>query len=318
MSIREVKYKLPKELLDCFYEVYSINIVDLILKSFERNRKTSFRINSIKGNYEEISKELRSNRIKFVNHSVVKNAFVLKDGNERQLNKLKCYEEGKIYVQNISSMLPPMFLELEKGQRILDMCAAPGSKTSIIASMIENQGEVLANEKDYIRLERLKYNLNKQGARCVNVINEDGRKLGRAHKEKFHRILLDAPCSGEGTISLSSPQTYRGWSKKNVAKNSSLQKKLIDSAIEALKKDGVLIYSTCTISPEENEDVIEYVLENHKDVCLENVDINMSNVMSGLKSYRDKKYSKEMHKTKRIIPNEYMEGFYIAKLRKTI
>lgn len=316
MEIKNAAYKLSKEFLETLYNIYSPVTVDSILKSFIDGRKTTLRINKLKTTVNDVQRELRSNGIGFSNSSFLKEAFILNKARESQITKLNCYKEGSIYIQNLSSMLPPMFLDLEKGQAILDMCAAPGGKTTEIASIIDNQGEITANEINIIRRERLKYNVQKQGASCIEVIGMDGKILGDIFEEKFDRVLLDAPCSGEGTIELKRRESYKGWSTKFIRENSKLQKKLLESGIKALKKGGILIYSTCTISPEENEEIVDYALNKYPNLRVMNLSINVKNSIQGLNVYKDKKYNDNIKKALRVIPNEEMEGFFVCKLKK--
>lgn len=316
MQIKNAAYKLSKEFLETLYNIYSPVTVDSILKSFIEGRKTTLRVNKLKTTVNDVQRELQSNGIGFSNSSFLKEAFILNKARESQITKLNCYNEGSIYIQNLSSMIPPMFLDLEKGQTILDMCAAPGGKTTEIASIIDNQGEITANEINIIRRERLKYNVQKQGASCIEVIGMDGKVLGDTFQEKFDRVLLDAPCSGEGTIELKRRESYKGWSTKFIRENSKLQKKLLESGIKALKKGGILIYSTCTISPEENEEVVDYALNKYPNLRVMNLSLNVKNSMQGLNVYKDKKYNDNLKKALRVIPNEEMEGFFVCKLKK--
>lgn len=316
MEIKNAAYKLPKEFLEMLYSIYSPITVDSILKSFIEGRKSTLRANKLKTNIMEIQKELRENKISFSNSILLKEAFILNKVKESQITKLNCYNTGSIYLQNLSSMLPPLFLDLEKGQAILDMCAAPGGKTTEIASIIENEGRIIANEINTIRRERLRYNLQKQGASCVEVTDMDGKVLGDKFNEKFDRVLLDAPCSGEGTFELKRHESYKGWSSKFIHENSKLQKKLLESGIKALKKGGILIYSTCTISPEENEEVVDYALNKYPNLRVMNLNLSIKNSMQGLTSYKDKIYNDNLKKALRVIPNEEMEGFFVCKLKK--
>ncbi|KGK87677.1 RsmB/NOP family class I SAM-dependent RNA methyltransferase [Clostridium sp. HMP27] len=316
MEIKNAAYKLSKEFLETLYNIYSPVTVDSILKSFIDGRKTTLRVNKLKTTINDVQRQLRSNGIGFSNSSFLKEAFILNKARESQITKLNCYKEGSIYIQNLSSMLPPMLLDLEKGQTILDMCAAPGGKTTEIAAIIDNQGEITANEINIIRRERLKYNVQKQGASCIEVIGMDGKVLGDTFQEKFDRVLLDAPCSGEGTIELKRRESYKGWSTKFIRENSKLQKKLLESGIKALKKGGILIYSTCTISPEENEEIVDYALNKYPNLRVMNLSINVKNSIQGLNVYKDKKYNDNIKKALRVIPNEEMEGFFVCKLKK--
>lgn len=317
MSIQEVKNNLPEELIEILEEIYTIGELDSIYRSFDRGRYTSFRINTLRGNYKEVSEDLIKNKIKFNNYHYIKNAFTSRDSRENNFKQLKSYEEGKIYLQNISSMIPACYLNLKKGMTILDMCAAPGSKSTQIADITNNRCTILANDINEIRRKRLQYNIEKQGATSVIVLGSDGRALGKRLKGYFDRVLLDAPCSGEGTLHFKNNKKLLTWSEKKIKEYSKNQKKLIDSGYIALKDNGVLVYSTCTLNPYENEEVISYALNKYNDLKLEKVNFESKNIKRGLINFREKNYGDEMKKTLRIIPNEYCEGFFIAKLIKT-
>lgn len=176
---------------------------------------------------------------------------------------------------------------------------------------MENKGYILANEIDSIRCERLRYNIEMQGTNIVEVINKRGEKVGKEYKEEFDKVLLDAPCSGEGRFLGNSPKTYRNWSKKTVNELAKLQKKLLKSAYEALKPGGILVYSTCTLNKKENEEVLEWALENLE---LKLLDINL-NLREKLQGFNEG-LNKEISKSIRILPSKNMEGFFIAKFKK--
>lgn len=316
MSIKEVKNSLPKELIEILENIFTDGQLDLIYKSYYRGRNTTFRINTLKGNTKEVMDELSMNKIKAVNHPVLKNAFIAKGIKESNLRRLEAYKYGKIYLQNLSSMLPPLFLDLKEELVVLDMCAAPGGKSLYMADLTKNKATILANDVNEIRRERLNYNIEKQGANSIIVLGADGCSIGKRLNKYFDRVLLDVPCSGEGIITLKSSKVYKGWNEKKVALCSKLQKRLFDSAYNALKPGGIMVYSTCTLNPFENEEVIEYALNKYPDLRLEKINLELPNVIRGLSKYKEKIYSEEITKSIRIIPNENMEGFFIAKLVK--
>lgn len=180
-----------------------------------------------------------------------------------------------------------------------------------MAGMMKNEGYILANELDSIRCERLKYNVEKQGAKIIEVINRRGEKVGEEHKEEFDKVLLDAPCSGEGRFLGTNVGTYRNWSVKTVNQLAKLQKKLLKSAYEALKPDGIMVYSTCTLNKEENENVLQWAIEN-LNVKLLDIDLEFKEKIQGFNDGLDKSINKSI----RILPSKNMEGFFVAKLKK--
>ena len=313
LSVLEVKRKLSRDFIKEIYEIYSPLVCDKILAGLNGERNTTLRVNAIKTNVQEIMKVLKENNIKFERVMWYKDGLILKNSNEKQINALKIYEEGLIYLQSLSSMIPPLVLEPKEGEKILDLTAAPGGKTTEIAALMNNNGYILANEIDKIRCERLKYNVEKQGASIIKINNGKGEKLGEIHKEEFDKILLDAPCSGEGTFLANQPKTYTSWSLRTVNELAKLQKKLIKSAYEALKPNGTMIYSTCTINLEEDEKIVDWAIKN---LNLRVIDINLNIEEKNKLPITTENKDKSINKTIKIMPSKNMEGFYIAKLQK--
>ena len=285
--------------------------VDKILLGMAVNRNTTLRVNTIKYNIQDLMTQLKINNIKFERVSWYNDGLVLKNRAEKEIQKLDIYNEGNIYIQSLSSMIPPLVLAPKSGDKVLDLTAAPGSKTTQLAALMKNTGEIIANELDTIRFERLKYNIEKQGATIVKSINSRGEKLGEKYPEYFDKVLLDVPCSGEGRFIINEPKTYRDWSMKKVNSLVKLQKKLLTSAYKALKKNGVMVYSTCTINKFENEFILDWGIKN---LGLKIVDINLAikDSIHGDNERLDKSIDKSM----KILPSKSMEGFFIAKLKK--
>ena len=311
MSILELKKRLPKDFIDNLYETYSPLTVDKILSGMLGERSTTLRANNIKTTIQELMKILKENNIKFERVEWYKDALVIKNAKEKQIQSLEAYKKGLLYLQSLSSMIPPIILDPKPGEKVLDLTSAPGSKTTQIASMMENEGYILANELDKLRCERLKYNIEIQGAKIVEVINQRGEKVGENYKEKFDKVLLDAPCSGEGRFLGNNVATYRNWSIRNVAQLAKLQKKLLKSAYEALKVNGIMVYSTCTLNKEENEKVLDWAI-NNLNLKLIDINIDIKGKMQGFNENLDKSIKKAI----RILPTKKEEGFFIAKLRK--
>lgn len=222
---------------------------------------------------------------------------------------------GYYYVQEISSMLSVLALDPKPNEFILDMCASPGSKTTQIAARMENTGTLIANDIKMDRIRILASNLEKCGATNTIITRKDGVALcaGLAKLNyKFDKILLDAPCSGEGTLR-SSPKTFLMWNIKVVENLSRMQKKLLAFALKALKKDGVLVYSTCTHSPEENEEIIDFALKNFP-VRVESIHLPLKS-RPGITNWKNQTYDNEVKKTCRIYPQDNdSEGFFVSKI----
>ena len=308
LSVLEVKRRLPDEFVENLYELYSPGTVDKILSGMSGERSTTIRVNTLKTTMLELMKNLKEEAIKFNRVLWYENALEIINANEKQLQKLLNYENGEFYLQSLSSMVPPLVLEPEENEKILDLTAAPGSKTTQMSMMMQNKGYILANELDKIRCERLKYNVKMQGAKIVEVKNGRGEKIGEQYPEFFDKVLLDAPCSGEGRFLANQVGTYRNWSIKTVKQCAKIQKKLIKSAYQALKTNGIMVYSTCTLNKEENEEILQWAIEN---INLQMLDISIK-IPNTLKAFGDKNIEKAI----RMLPSKSQEGFFVAKLRK--
>lgn len=313
LSITEAKNRLPQDFINELYENYSPLMVDKILIGMNNTRYTSLRVNTIKYNIQDLMKYFKEKNIKFERVPWYKDALIIKNANEKAIQKLDIYEKGYIYLQSLSSMVPPIVLNPKAGERILDLTAAPGSKTTQLAGIMNNEGYILANELDKIRCERLKHNVEVQGATIVEVINSRGEKLGETHENSFDKVLLDTPCSGEGRFLAYSSATYRDWSLKTVNQLTKLQKKLFDSAYKAVKPGGTIVYSTCTINKNENEFILDWILNNYK-VKLLDINLNIKDSIQG----SNEGLNKEINKSIKILPSKDMEGFFVAKLKKEI
>ena len=272
------KSKLPIDFINELNNDFTERNVDKILTGMSEERYTTFRVNYLKSNEVEVEDELVKNGLEFEKVRITEsnfnfNAYVIYNKNEKDLSKLKIYEDGKIYVQSISSMIPPIILRPEPGERVLDMAAAPGGKTTQMAAMMNNEGYILANEIDKFRCEKLKYNVEKQGASIVHIINKDGTQLNNSAKS-FDKILVDAPCSGEGRFIVSNKKTYEHWSLKMQKELVEIQKKLLSNAINLCKINGTILYSTCALSLAENEKVIDWAINNFN-IEIEKININI-------------------------------------------
>ena len=189
---------IPNFLIEKLAIQYGEELTKKILEGYSKKRKVTLRVNTIKSNIDEIKNVLNQNNIEYRNVTWSKEALIIEQAREQEIKKLKIYEEGKIYLQSLSSMLPPIILEPKENEDILDMAAAPGGKTTQMAAMLNNNARITACEMNIVRTEKLKYNIEKQGASSVYVMVTDSRKFDDLFA--FDRILLDAPCSGSGTL----------------------------------------------------------------------------------------------------------------------
>jgi len=226
---------------------------------------------------------------------------------------------GYYYVQEIASMLPVLALDPQVGELVLDLCASPGSKTTQIAAKMQNRGSLIANEISIGRIKILASNTERCGATNVIITKKEGTALCKRLKNAdfyFDKILIDAPCSGEGTLR-STPKTALMWNINTIKKLSKIQKHLLEAAFEILKPKGELVYSTCTHAPEENEEVVDFILNKFSnEIKIEKINLPV-NCRSGLTEWNDESYTNEVQKSCRIYPQDSnTEGFFIAKFRR--
>lgn len=295
-----------QELLNIIKKDYSEEDFNKIVKGLSEPKITTFRVNTLLANNDEVRQQLNLNEIKYQLYDRLENTYFVSDEDTFKVEQLDIYKSGKIYMQNVSSMLPSYCLDCFKNQEILDMCASPGGKTSLICSITENKSHLMACELNKQRFERLKYNLSKLGCKNVNVMQINANQLDDFYK--FDRILLDAPCSGSGTINLNETESYKYFSINLVNKCSNMQRKLLEKAYKLLKKGETMIYSTCSILKQENEEVVRPFVEMKlfsamKIDLLEN---NFSDLL--LQSNLENVYT--------IKPTNITQGFFICKLRK--
>ena len=284
---------------------YGTKITKEIIEGYQTKRKTTLRINTIKSNIEEIKKELEKEKIEYEIVKWSKEALIIKNADEKTIQEMEIYKNGKIYLQSLSSMLPPIILKPKEGTDILDMAAAPGGKTTQIAALTNNKAHITACEKNKIRAERLKYNVDKQGATCVFTMQKDSRFIDDFFS--FDQILLDAPCSGSGTLDYNDANIEKYFTEQLIERSSKTQKTLLSKAIKLLKPEHEMIYSTCSILDCENEDVVTSVIKNGN---IEIVPINFEG-MEELPILPTK-----ISGTLCVKPTELYEGFFVAKIRK--
>jgi len=274
------------------------------------------RINSIKASERQIKERLQLGGIDF-KETVLPEALLIDNGFKDQLMQLDIYKAGEIYLQNLSSQLIARILDPQAQDEVLDMCAAPGSKTTHLSALMQNKGNILALEKIVGRYHKLKSVIQLLGVKNVTVKCLDAKRFrpGRS----FDKILIDAPCSSEGRFSLADPESFAYWSPRKIKEMKSKQKGLLLRGVQLLKTGGTLVYSTCTFAPEENEEVIDWVLGKMAGK-IEIVPIHFPSVpvYPVLLNWRKRTFAKEIQNCVRIAPDELWHAFFVAKLRRIL
>ncbi len=273
----------------------------------------SIRINTLLTTTKETTKSIEAKGWKLTPIPWCKEGFWIQNPERRDVGNLLEHQTGKIYVQEAASMIPPLILQPKPGEIVLDMCAAPGSKTTQMAAMMKNEGLLIANDYKGQRLQSLGINIQRSGLTNVVVTLMHGKRF---KDFQFDKILVDAPCSGTGTIR-KSLKTIRIWNAGMITKLARQQHELIETAFNNLKPGGEMVYSTCSVEPEEDEGVVSWLLNKYPDAEVVKV------VLPGLKlgkpvmEFEGETYNKQVKHTMRIWPQDNdTEGFFVAKIRK--
>jgi len=268
--------------------------------------KHALRVNTLKIKDDELIKRLnaRLTKITFLRHGYYYES-------DYAVGAMPEYLQGYYYLQEAASQLPAEILMPEENDLVLDMCAAPGSKTTQLAMMMNNKGRIIALELNNPRLPSLQNNLERCGVTNTIVYKKDARYAGDL-KQIFDRILLDAPCSGN----FANDENWLEERKlEDLKQMSKTQKQLLEAALNVLKPNGVMVYSTCSLEPEENEMNIDWLLKTHNNVSLEKINLEIGD--PALTNVFGQELDKEISKCKRLWPHKTgTQGFFIAKIRK--
>lgn len=270
-------------------------------------RCVTLRVNRLKSDPQSVAAALEEAGIRWEGVPWSEDALVLPDVREDALTALPIYERGEIYLQSLSSMIPPLVLGAREGENLLDMAAAPGGKTTQIAALTGNRAMITACERHAARAERLKFNLARQGASRVTVMNIDARQLDDLFS--FDRILLDAPCSGSGTLALGAKGRQKAqFSRDFLARTTKTQEALLAKALRLLRPGHEMVYSTCSVLEQENGEMIRRALRKGG-VQVVPIDPAMFCGVPALPV--------SVPGTLCVCPDERYEGFFVAKLRRT-
>jgi len=270
--------------------------------------RKSIRVNTLKIPIQEIKNRLQNFSLEPI--SWCKEGFFIKG---KGIGNLIEHALGYIYIQEAASMIPPLALAPEETDLVLDIAAAPGSKTTQLASIMHNKGSIIANDVEIPRLKALSINLQRCGVLNTIITFQQGRYFKNF---QFDKILLDAPCSGTGAIR-KSLKTLLMWNPNMIRRLAGMQKQLIKTAFQNLKENGILVYSTCSLEPEENEAVIDYLLKEFDAAKLEKINLPLKSSPAVLE-FEKNKYHPCIKDCFRIWPQDNdTEGFFVAKIRKS-
>ncbi|RKP09852.1 NOL1/NOP2/sun family-domain-containing protein [Thamnocephalis sphaerospora] len=310
-------YGYSEFLMEKFFNLFQVSELLEFLEANETPRPVTIRTNTLKTRRRDLAQALINRGVNLDPIGKWSKVGLQVFDSPVPVGATPEYLAGHYMIQAASSFLPVMALAPREHERVLDMAAAPGGKTTYIAALTKNTGCVFANDANKDRLKSLVANIHRLGARNVVVSNYDGREFPGVIGG-FDRVLLDSPCSGTGVIA-KDPSVKLNKTEQDFKLLSQIQKELILSAIDSVdansKTGGYLVYSTCSITVEENEDVVNYALRKRPNVKL--VETGLSFGVEGFTNYRGKAFHPSLGMTRRYYPHTHnMDGFYVAKLRK--
>ena len=239
-------------------------------------------------------------------------------GDKRAVTESAAHAAGELYVMNASSLIPALVLDPQPGETVLDVCAAPGGKSAHIAALVGNQARLHLNDSIKSRLKKLQEVIDLLNINVESVTDIQGQYLDKFIDASFDRILLDAQCSGEGMVDLSRSDALRYWELERVEKMSRLQQRMLVAAFKRLKPGGVLVYSTCTIAPEENEAPVDHLLRHNANAVAEPIQLAVQGAMPGLAKWEGRSYHPGIRGALRLMPSRFMEAFFVCRITKRV
>ena len=305
---------ISDKIADYLADLFGSDAVAYYSKYLEDEPAIYLRSNSIKSNRDEVQEDLLANYgISTEKISKISDALKIVGG-KTLIGKTLEHSIGEYYIQSLSSMIPPLVLNPQPTDKVLDLCSAPGSKTTQIAALMQNKGTLLVNEIQLDRLKTLVFNLERMNVANAGVIHSKGEILSRFFQNHFDKILVDAPCSGLGIMQKKN-EVSNWWSKEKAEQLSELQYRLLLSALKMAKVGGEIVYSTCTLSVEENEFIIDKLLKKFPVKLLPfTLPVHSHNAFT---KYHDVQLNESLRDAKRIIPWEVnSEGFFVVKIVK--
>ncbi|WP_346887253.1 16S rRNA (cytosine(967)-C(5))-methyltransferase RsmB [Clostridium sp. UBA1056] len=295
-------YSYPQWMIKLFIDQYGEKIGEKILDGLNKRPAVTVRVNSTKGDFDQVFNEMEKNGYNVEEGVICPEAIRIVRGKSIEDNPL--FKEGIITVQDESAMLVAPSMYLKERMTVLDLCSAPGGKTTHIAEIMNNTGIVKGFDIYEHKLELIRSNSERLGLRNIQLDILDATKECGELIENGDRVLIDVPCSGLGIIR-KKPEIKYTKKEKELKSLITVQRDIMKNAAKYVKPNGVILYSTCTINKEENEENINWFLKNFRDFSIEPLNFGkMENLIYDEKGYVT------------VLPNEYMDGFFIAKIRR--
>lgn len=296
---------LPDTLSTLLQQQYGPDLTERIIAGYRAHRPVTLRANTLKTTRADVERHLNESGIQTQPVAWYPDALILPQASEADVEALPLYQQGDVYLQSLSSMIPPLLMDPQPGETILDMAAAPGGKTTQLSALSGGKSLITACEKNAVRADRLRFNLERQGASKVNVMQQDARQLDDFFS--FNKILLDAPCSGSGTILLHEGEPSRRMTPDWLKKTAATQTALLTKALRLLGSGREMVYSTCSILHMENEAVLNKCLKAANAEIVP-IDHPMMQHLPLLPT--------SIPGVVCVCPDELHEGFFAARIRK--
>ncbi len=308
---------IPPEFLERLKLIVPQQDLEAVLRSFSSPEILSIRVNSLKDAVKETCSRLKIDGSLLDPVPWCPDSYQVMGMSHGEVSHHPLAAEGKIYQQSLSSMIPVVVLDPKPGEKVLDACAAPGSKTTQIAAMMCNEGALVAVEAVKGRFFRLKSVCQLLGATIVKCKLCDVRRFHPSDEDAFDKVLVDAPCSSEGRFKSDDPESVAYWSVRKIKEMSYKQKGILMSASRLVKPGGVLVYATCTFAPEENEEVVDWFIRKSEGLFrVEEAGIAGVPVLPCLTSWGKNEYHPDVLKCLRVKPDQAYTGFFVARFKK--
>lgn len=287
-----IRYSFPEEITRYIYDFYGMDYTKAYLRDADRIKNLAIRVNSLKTNREELKNKLIDDGFKVEEGNISNMSLIVK--NPAGLASSKLFKAGFFTIQQEASMKTVEVLDPKENTKILDLCAAPGTKTSYLAEYTKNTAKIAANDLAKSKNKLILKNIERLGLKNISLTNYDASSFVEEFKDEFDYVLVDAPCSGLGVVGRK-PEIRYNRSKETIVRLANLQREILENALKYVKKGGFLVYSTCTIGPLENRDNFKFLKDKEN---LELVDINGEDFIE-YKSFET-----------------MTDGFFISKFRK--
>jgi len=312
---------LPEAFKERLSQIVPREQLDAIFSTFDAPKQVTFRVNTLKSTPQALELELEAAQIPYEKVAwgmpFMEGVYRIAPEDKLRLTQTDAFYGGRLYIQNLASMIAPWILQPQPEETVLDLAAAPGGKTLMLAGMMKNTGWLSAVELSRERFFRLRDNLASQGVTNAHTYMTDGRSVGKKCPEMFDKILLDAPCSSEARFKTHEPKSMSFWTIHKVKETSKLQRRLLLSAYDALKPGGKLLYCTCSFSPEENESPLQHLLERHGE-HLKTLPLTLpfDNIQKPLQRWGKEVFDERIQNGVRILPTDTIDGFFLCLLEK--